>query len=193
MLKTSEPREAVPSAFDQPYPFELRPLSPTLGAEVIGVDLAQPLSDPDFDRIYEAFLEHQLLLFRDQHLAPGDQVVFARRFGPVQVHVMNQYHAEGFPEIYYLSNLDASGPTDRQAPGQGHGALAHRWLLGAAHRPGDPALCRPGAPFGRRDPVRQHVRRLRRSRPGHAGSAWRRYGQSTPWIFRARAAMATTR
>ena len=102
-----------------PYPFELRPLSPTLGAEIIGVDLAEPLPDPDFDRIYDAFLEHQMLLFRDQQLTPADQVVFARRFGSVQVHVMNQYHADGFPEIYYLSNLDASGRPSGRHPDKG--------------------------------------------------------------------------
>jgi taurine dioxygenase len=120
MLNTSEPRKAVLSAFDQePYPFGLRPLSPTLGAEIIDIDLAESLSDPDFDRIYEAFLEHQLLVFRDQHMEPRDQVIFARRFGPVQVHVMNQYHAEGFPEIYYLSNLDASGRPSGKHPDKG--------------------------------------------------------------------------
>jgi taurine dioxygenase len=96
----------------------LRPLSPGLGVEVVGVDLTE-LDDPGFDRIYDAFLEHQMLLFRDQRLTPGEQVVFARRFGSVQVHVMNQYHAEGFPEIYYLSNLDASGRPSGKHPDKG--------------------------------------------------------------------------
>ncbi|MGH6898609.1 MAG: TauD/TfdA dioxygenase family protein [Geminicoccaceae bacterium] len=93
---------------------EVRALSPTFGAEIVGVDLAEPMSDAFFDRIYDAFLGHQLLLFRGQHFEPGDQVTFARRFGSVQVHVMNQYHAEGHPEIYDLSNLGADGrPTGR--------------------------------------------------------------------------------
>ena len=68
-----------------PYPFEVRELSPTLGIEIVDVDLAAPMQDAFFDRIYEAFLEHQLLLFREQRLEPGDQVSFARRFGSVQV------------------------------------------------------------------------------------------------------------
>lgn len=103
---------------DPAYPFALRPLSPTLGVEILGVEVAR-LSDPDFDRVYDAFLEHQLLLLRDQQLVPEGQVVFARRFGPVQVHVLNQYHAEGFPEIYYLSNLDASGRPSGRHPDKG--------------------------------------------------------------------------
>ncbi len=101
-----------------PYPFEVRQLSPTLGVE-IDVDLSAPMPDAFFDRIYEAFLEHQLLLFRGQDLEPGDQVVFARRFGSVQVHVMNQYHAAGHPEIYYLSNLDEHGRPSGKHPDKG--------------------------------------------------------------------------
>jgi taurine dioxygenase len=119
MHNTPEPNHPAPSAAPVAADsLALRPLSPTLGVEIAGIDLAQ-LDDPGFDRIYEAFLEHQLLLFRNQHLAPGDQVVLARRFGSVQVHVMNQYHAEGFPEIYYLSNLDASGRPSGRHPDKG--------------------------------------------------------------------------
>jgi taurine dioxygenase len=77
------------------------------------------MTDAFFDRIYDAFLAHQLLLFRDQRLEPGDQVTFARRFGSVQVHVMNQYHAEGYPEIYYLSNLGPDGRPSGKHPDRG--------------------------------------------------------------------------
>ena len=98
---------------------EVRELTPTFGVEILGVDLAEPMSDALFDRVYEAFLRHQLLLFRDQRLEPGDQVTFARRFGSVQVHVMNQYHADGYPEIYYLSNLGADGKPSGRHPDRG--------------------------------------------------------------------------
>lgn len=110
----------MPRTVDRtPYPFEVQELSPTLGVEMVGVDLAAPMQDAFFDRIYEAFLEHQVLLFRGQDLEPGDQVVFARRFGSVQVHVMNQYHAAGHPEIYYLSNLDEHGQPSGKHPDKG--------------------------------------------------------------------------
>ena len=46
--------------------------------------------------------------FNAGELPPARQVAFARHFGEVQVHVMNQYHADGFPELYRLSNLDAA-------------------------------------------------------------------------------------
>ena len=94
--------------------FTTRPLAPGLGAEIIGVDLSQGVDDTLFRAIYNAFLEHQVLLFGVQDLPPGRQVEFARHFGEVQIHVMNQYHADGFPELYRLSNLDENGnPTGR--------------------------------------------------------------------------------
>ena len=73
----------------------LRPLSPNLGAEVRGLRLADGISDSQFDAIYQAFLKHQVLLFEPQDLPEAVHVAFGRRFGTVQVHVMNQYHAGG--------------------------------------------------------------------------------------------------
>ena len=45
---------------------ELRPLSPVLGAEVLNVDLARDTGDALFAALRDAFLRHQLLVFRDQ-------------------------------------------------------------------------------------------------------------------------------
>jgi len=95
----------------------VRPLAPNLGAE-IDVDLAR-LNDALFARLYRAFLRHQVLLFPPQDLPPGRQVEFARRFGEVQVHVMNQYHADGYPELYRLSNLDGQGRPTGLHPDKG--------------------------------------------------------------------------
>ncbi len=101
------------------WPFQVRPLSPNLGAELIGIDLARGIDAKTFDAVYEAFLRYQVLLFGAQDLPPGRQVEFARRFGEVQVHVMNQYHADGFPELYRLSNLDANGNPNGRHPDKG--------------------------------------------------------------------------
>lgn len=98
---------------------ELEPLTPALGAVVRGVDLSQRLSDKLFAEIFQAFLDHQVLLFRDQDIPPGRQVEFARHFGEVQVHVMNQYHAQGHPELYFLSNLDENGQPNGKHPDKG--------------------------------------------------------------------------
>jgi len=100
-------------------PFGVRPLTPNLGAEISGVDLANDISDDLFRAIYAAFLRYQVLLFPPHDLPPGRQVAFARRFGEVQIHVMNQYHADGFPELYRLSNLDENGNPNGKHPDKG--------------------------------------------------------------------------
>jgi taurine dioxygenase len=69
--------------------------------------------------LYQAFLRYQVLVFPPQDLPPARQVAFARRFGEVQVHVMNQYHADGFPELYRLSNLDERGRPSGNHPDKG--------------------------------------------------------------------------
>ena len=43
------------------WPFVIHTLSPALGAEIRGVDLAQPVDAETFAAIYQAFLDYQLL------------------------------------------------------------------------------------------------------------------------------------
>jgi taurine dioxygenase len=101
------------------WPFTIRPLSPNLGAEIVGVDLARGVDENLFRSIYEAFLRYQVLLFGPLDLPPARQVEFARRFGEVQIHVMNQYHVDAHPELYRLSNLDADGNPSGKFPDKG--------------------------------------------------------------------------
>jgi taurine dioxygenase len=97
---------------------KLRPLTPRLGAEVSGVDLER-IDDALFRELYGAFLRYQVLLFPPQDVPPAAQVAFARRFGEVQIHVMHQYHADGFPQLYRLSNLDENGRPKGEHPDRG--------------------------------------------------------------------------
>ena len=98
---------------------ELRPLPGGLGAELTGFDFGAPISDERFAAVHAAFLEWQVLVFSGNEVPPGGQVEFARRFGEVQIHVMNQYHADGHPELYRLSNLDADGNPSGRHPDHG--------------------------------------------------------------------------
>jgi taurine dioxygenase len=102
------------------WPFEAKPLHTSFGVEICGITLADAVGEKMFDKVYEAFLDHQLILFRDVDLPPATQVAFARRFGEVQVHVMNQYHGyKDHPEIYMLSNLDQEGRPNGKHPDKG--------------------------------------------------------------------------
>ena len=58
------------------------PLSPSLGAEIEGVDLAESICDELFAEIRAALVDHLVLFFRDQHISLDQQVAFTRRFGP---------------------------------------------------------------------------------------------------------------
>jgi taurine dioxygenase len=98
---------------------DIRPLTPRLGARIGGVHLADGVDDAMFAAIYDAFLRHQVLLFQPQDLPPAAHVAFGRRFGEVQVHVMAQYHADGYPELYRLSNLDEQGRPSGKHPDRG--------------------------------------------------------------------------
>ena len=82
----------------------IAPLSDVLGAEVSGIDLARGLDAATFAALRAAFLRHRVLAFRDQYLAPADQVAFASRFGPLEVHDNRRYNLPGHDRVMVLSN-----------------------------------------------------------------------------------------
>jgi taurine dioxygenase len=59
-------------------------VTPAIGAEIFGVDLARPLDDGTFETLHSALLEHLVIFFRDQTMTPDQQVAFAERFGQVE-------------------------------------------------------------------------------------------------------------
>ena len=59
------------------------PLSPALGAEISGADVAAGLSDADFAAVREAWFDHGMIVLRDQDVSEDQQVAFGTRFGPV--------------------------------------------------------------------------------------------------------------
>jgi alpha-ketoglutarate-dependent taurine dioxygenase len=102
------------------WPFSVKPLHPLIGCEISGITLAQAVSPALFAKVYEAFLDYQLIVFHDVDLPPATQVAFARNFGEVQVHVLSdQYGTRDHPEIYFLSNLDKDGNPSGKHPDKG--------------------------------------------------------------------------
>ena len=63
----------------------VRPLAATVGAELSGVDLGH-VDDATFEEIRRAFLEFEVVFFRDQDISADQQVAFARRFGELEEH-----------------------------------------------------------------------------------------------------------
>ncbi|MSP67873.1 MAG: TauD/TfdA family dioxygenase [Alphaproteobacteria bacterium] len=87
----------------------LRPLHDAHGVEVQGVDLAKDLDDATFARILDAHHRYGLVLLRDQKITPGQHIAFSRRFGELEIHVLNQYLLPGHPEVLVLSNRVENG------------------------------------------------------------------------------------
>jgi len=71
--------------------------------------VSQPLSDAQFADIERTFFAGQVLVLRDQRLAPVQFVAFARRFGPPEPHVIDQFHHPADPNILILSNRKKDG------------------------------------------------------------------------------------
>ena len=84
---------------------DIRPFDAALGAEVRGVDLALELDSTTFGAIERAWNEHSVLLFRDQDLDAVRHVAFSRRFGDLEIHVLDQYLHPEHPEILIVSNV----------------------------------------------------------------------------------------
>ena len=88
------------------------------GVEAEGVDLAKPLADADFRVLEEAFYTHHVLALRAQDLDAAQFLAFARRIGPPQPHVIDQFHHPDDPNILILSNVKKEGkPTGLQDAG----------------------------------------------------------------------------
>jgi taurine dioxygenase len=65
--------------------FSVHPLSPVIGAEIRGLDLAQPLDDATIAGVRQAWLDHAVLVFRGQNLDPDQQRRVVSYFGTIGV------------------------------------------------------------------------------------------------------------
>ena len=81
----------------------VRPLQPTIGAEIEGVDLSRPLPTAQRDAIKAAILKYKVVFFRDQPLDNDQHAAFARQFGPLYTHPSTKRD----PKIAALHNISA--------------------------------------------------------------------------------------
>ena len=90
---------------------DIRPLQPTIGAEIHDIAISKPLSAVLRDAIRAAVLEYKVVFYRDQHaLTPESQAAFAKQFGPLYTHPSNMRDRElRFRGIECLPHLTISG------------------------------------------------------------------------------------
>ena len=66
---------------------QVRKLTTTIGAELVGVNLADAVGDDGlFAEIRAALLKHRVLFLREQSITRAQHVAFARRFGDLEDH-----------------------------------------------------------------------------------------------------------
>lgn len=84
-----------------PRTIEIAPLAMTIGAEIGGIDLTQPLPETQVKEIWAAFLEWKVVFFRDQPLDHAQHVAFSRQFGELTpAHAVYGGSEGAYPEIY---------------------------------------------------------------------------------------------
>jgi taurine dioxygenase len=84
---------------------DIRRVSMALGAEVRGIDLAQPLSNETARILRAAWLEHGVLVLREQDMTPAQQIAFTRRLGEPFVYTRSENAHRDHPELLILSNV----------------------------------------------------------------------------------------
>jgi taurine dioxygenase len=94
--------------------FQIKPLQPRIGAELVGIDLKKPLSDGARDAIKAAILKYRVVFFRDQHLDADQHEVFASRFGPLYTHPSSRRPHNQSPAIHQIAATDFAARVDER-------------------------------------------------------------------------------
>jgi taurine dioxygenase len=101
----------------------IAPIGYALGAQVTGIDLAQPLNEEQLHQLHEAWVKHLVLVFPDQSLDPARLIAFSRHFGELDNYESQPFNRHpGFDEVMLLSNRRVNG---RLLPGASGGQNWH--------------------------------------------------------------------
>ena len=114
---------------------EINPLSDVMAAELIGLDLSQPMSSGQREAVDRAFNDYKVLCFRDQDLTLDELVAFSRTWGPLTEHTMPGQLRDGITEVNIATNKGADGKPNGKHPD----LTAMRWHTDRSWRR-DPAM-----------------------------------------------------
>ena len=97
-----------PDTFEQRnLPFIVNRLSPTIGGEILGVDLSETLTEDTKALIYEALLVYKVIFFRDQDISTEQHINFSKNFGELEIHPFAP-KKESFPEVLVITHNEKS-------------------------------------------------------------------------------------
>src|SRR3954454_3723450 len=111
-------------------------LHPLFVGEVTGIDLTSPISREDFRTIWEAFNEHQILVFRDQAFDDESQIAFSRRFNDLETMIAHPGNDWNPGHISVMTNLDKQGHfLPPEHPAMEHRARNEAWHSDSSFNP----------------------------------------------------------
>lgn len=85
------------------------PYNSVLGATIEGFDISKPISDVQLELIKHALACYGFLRFPKQKLEEQDMIMFASKFGSLEVNVANDNLRDPFPQVMTLSNIIKNG------------------------------------------------------------------------------------
>ena len=107
---------------------EVSPVSPMLGAEISGVDIAAGIDARQFGELRRAFIDYGVIFLREQNITSDQHIEFARRWGEINVNRFfkavetHPLIAEVRKEADQQANIGSSWHTDHsydQVPAMG--------------------------------------------------------------------------
>jgi len=78
---------------------EVRKLTPTIGAEIFGVDLGGQIGNQQYEEIHQALLDNLVIFFRDQKMTVEQHKAFGAHFGKLHIHPNAPKAIAAHPEI----------------------------------------------------------------------------------------------
>ena len=100
--------------------YAITPLSEHTGAEVLGIDLSEPVDEAARKDLNRAFTDRSVLVFREQHLSPHQLVAAVGLFGEIFPQHNSRFALPECPLVHYISNQDFYPDGRRYIPGEGY-------------------------------------------------------------------------
>jgi taurine dioxygenase len=94
---------------ENPSTVSVRQLSPALGAEIMGVDLRNPISDELKQKFLDVWHQYLVILLRNQTLDEDAQVRFAETFGTPAKNTSGRTFSAKHPSVMLVSNIREDG------------------------------------------------------------------------------------
>ena len=107
-------------------PFAVRPVSPDIGCEITGLDVAD-LSDPAVLAQVRTLLgRHHMLVFKNQAMDAEKMIAFTTHFGELDTHILRQFTHRDHATVSIISNMEDRKANVNDVSLNWHTDLAYR-------------------------------------------------------------------